>query len=479
MIARLGGRRAWARAAGVTLGAASLALGALLLLGPPASASVRVQSVRAISPPSPFPGPCAEDGNPLFTRDSDVEPHVAVDPTNPRNVVVAWIQDDGSTNTVAASRDGARTFARVLVPGLTRCTGGTDAAAGDPVVSFGSDGRVLLASGVGRFPEDGSPPITRMAANRSGDRGFSWSKPSYPQPLTGDYWDKPWVTIDPRQPKRAYYVWSQRRGPERDTGEAYLSRSNDFGRTWSPPSVIATGTATSWPQGNMVSVLPNGTLVDVFVRASGREPSLPEMAARSTDGGRTWSDPTTIGVAPNEIPVDRRTGDSVLAAFALPSSALAADGTLYVAWNHLRPERRSRIMVARSTDGGRTWTARAAARSSAQVFAPSIALSGDGIVGVSYYRVPQASRPDGTWPARVLLATSRDRGRQWRHHRVAGPFDMRTAEQVPGGGDGAGYRPGDYFGLAGRPHGFVAAFVMAQPQAKNGPQDVFVARIRS
>jgi hypothetical protein len=43
--------------------------------------------------------------------------------------------------------------------------------------------------------------------------------------------------------------------------------------------------------------------------------------------------------------------------------------------------------------------------------------------------------------------------------------------------EGSGRRIGDYQSLAGLPHGFVAAFTQALPQAKIGASDVFFADV--
>ena len=75
-----------------------------------------------LSGASPFLGPCGA----IVTaqRDADVEPSIAVDPRAPRWIVAAWMQDDGRSNLIMASRDGGRMWTRVFVPGLTDCTGG-------------------------------------------------------------------------------------------------------------------------------------------------------------------------------------------------------------------------------------------------------------------------------------------------------------------------------------------------------------------
>ena len=86
----------------------------------------------------------------------------------------------------------------------------------------------------------------------------------------------------------------------------------------------------------------------------------------------------------------------------------------------------------------------------------------------------RSDRPgDAALSADVWFAYSQDRGRSWRQTHVAGPTDLRTAP-LP-----AHNYVGEYQGLAGLPRGrgFAAAFTLAAPQAKDGPTDIFFARI--
>jgi hypothetical protein len=75
----------------------------------------------------------------------------------------------------------------------------------------------------------------------------------------------------------------------------------------------------------------------------------------------------------------------------------------------------------------------------------------------------------------VWFAFSRDGGRSWRRSHLAGPFDVNRAQAI----EGVERRIGDYQSLAGLPHGFVAAFTQAAPQAKIGASDVFFADVRT
>src|SRR6478752_10699829 len=72
----------------------------------PAAAKVRVETHR-ISPASPFSpeAPCAKD-NPGFSPGYAQESSVAVNPRDPRKILVAWIQDGRATDLVMASRNG-------------------------------------------------------------------------------------------------------------------------------------------------------------------------------------------------------------------------------------------------------------------------------------------------------------------------------------------------------------------------------------
>jgi hypothetical protein len=74
----------------------------------------------------------------------------------------------------------------------------------------------------------------------------------------------------------------------------------------------------------------------------------------------------------------------------------------------------------------------------------------------------------------VALATSRDRARHWSRQSVAGPFNLLTAASVARGCCSLN----DYVGMAGLPHGLVAAFPIAKPLAQHAI-DVYFTRIRT
>jgi hypothetical protein len=212
-----------------------------------------------------------------------------------------------------------------------------------------ADGRLLAAyrEGAGHVSPEG-----RICVVESADGGHTWGRP--------------WVAVDgpydDRDPKLArladgtvllsYFVidWSTR--PRHTTWGPYVRRSTDGGRTWSEPVAVGTAMAGRDQRGVLdwaashgaAAELPGG---DLLLPLYGKPPDHAWQRAtvvRSTDGGRTW---------PAE-------GEALVA---------AADGvhfqepTLTVLDGQVVALIRTTVghaYLSRSTDGGRSWsTARA------------------------------------------------------------------------------------------------------------------------
>lgn len=157
---------------------------------------------------------------------------------------------------------------------------------------------------------------------------------------------------------------------------------------------------------------------------------------------------------------------------AMPSAAAAPDGSVYVAFEDSTSASSGAIGLARSRDGGRTWTSAPLSVVSAFAFEPSVAVDAHGTAGVTWYDLRNDRAGDAALTTDVWFAHSRDRGASWRQPHVAGPTDLRTAP-LP-----AHNYVGEYQGLADLPgRGFAAIFTLAAPQARNGPTDIFFARI--
>ena len=414
---------------------------------------------------------------------------MAVNPRDPSKILVAWIQDGRATDLVMASRNGGRTFSRILVPGLSACTGGPFQVASDPGVDFSADGRQAWFSAIvvdientGTASEaEGEGANSSMYAFRSSDSGFSWSTPSVIQPATNEFWDLPRLTADPRRPKRAYYVYDLREpvGKFGTKGFSLFSKTTNSGQTWSTPTKLYDPqTKSSWPGISKILVNKDNSLLDVMaiVDTDPSDAAAPnttqQIAVRSTNRGRTWSEPIPIGRSSGRGVIDPATKNILNTFDTYPSQTVAPNGDVYVSWLQpgKTPQSPSRIAVARSTDSGLHW------RTShigidGQGALPTIEVAGDGTVGVVYY-VAAPESIGGNWPTKVMVATSRDHGRHWSRRQIAGPFNLLTT----GSKARACCFVGDFEGIDRLPHGIAAAYSMGKPQAKH-KVDVYFSRI--
>jgi hypothetical protein len=444
--------------------------------GPHKGGPYTVKDLRVVSGPSPFTGGCpgARFDDQAITG-HELEPMITVNPANPRNIVAAWKQDVGMANQtrsdlVASSLDGGRTWMRRTIPGLTVCTGGTADAGSDPWVSAGGDGTVYFSGLAADISTD--PPTTAVVASRSGNGGRSWHGPAtVAAPLQGNETDS--VTASPTLAGHAYVAWANFIVPSLPrTNTVEFSRTTDGGASWSPPVLVDQPGPFQIDQSPRILVLRDGTLLAIFARADFETGIGTLHAARSLDEGRSWLPAVQAGAKP--IPqdlVDPETG-LPLPQPGFPSAAVAPDGTVYIAFEDSTAPTSGAIGVVRSRDGGRSWTRISLPGVQGFAFEPAIAVDAHGTVGITWYDLRNDRPGDSALTADVWFAHSQDRGASWRQTHVAGPTDLRTAP-LP-----AHNFVGEYQGLAaldGR--GFAAVFTLAAPQAKDGPTDIFFARI--
>lgn len=208
---------------------------------------------------------------------SEVEPRLAAGPrpagSSGGSLIGVWQQDrwrtGGARGLVAAySADGGRTWGTSPLPFTACSTGGLQAdAASDPWISIGPDG---TAYAVGLTLAVGPDGIDRgVAGATSTDGGRTWHNV---QRIAADtptvISDKESVTADPTHPGVAYAIWD-RTGHYRGQYEqaAWFARTADGGKTWSAP-VLLSSTHGRTISHQIAVDRHSGTLYDVFSRES-------------------------------------------------------------------------------------------------------------------------------------------------------------------------------------------------------------------
>src|SRR5213080_4861043 len=365
----------------VTTGAAALAVLAFAALALAASGPVDVSGL------SPFAA-CTVGGPGTNSVNSEVEPFVAVNPTNPSNIVGVFQQDrwsnGGAHGLVAStSHDGGTTWTESWAH-FSTCSGGTAANGGDygrasdPWVTFAPNGDVYQIS----LSASADVTVSAVLVSKSTDGGDTWSEPTTLARNVSAFAegpgfnDKESITADPTNATNVYAVWDRSRFPSDRAGvtaqmnaasirgDIIFSRTTNGGQTWEAPRDILGLNQNEFTIGNQIAVLPNGTLVDIFedLNGSGRQRSpnqFHESVIRSTDKGVSWSKVIDISRDGSIAVRDPDTGAFVRSGAGLPDIAVAPNGTLYAVWSDGRFSgfAHDDVALSSSTDGGLPWPA--------------------------------------------------------------------------------------------------------------------------
>jgi hypothetical protein len=275
--------------------------------------------------------------------DAANEPSLAVDPTDPNNLVVGWRQFDNVASNFrqagyAYSHDGGATWS---VPGVVQ----PGAFRSDPV---------LTADSYGTFFYYSLNSLSSGDLFVSTDKGLSWSGP-----LSALGGDKEWMTADDTGGIAAgnlYVTWnSQFTCCSEDTD---FTRATD-GATFQGP--LALPSKAKW---GTVAVGPDGELYSAGARIEDEAFPVPHLIMKSTNANDPAQVPafgaavgvgldgeTAYGIGPNPdgimgqvwVAVDRSLGPTRGNVYTLGSVNPSGPDPLDV-------------MFARSTDGGNTWS---------------------------------------------------------------------------------------------------------------------------
>ena len=495
-----------------------------------------------ISINSPFPPGCggsAEGNSPganFNYQNAEVEPWLAVSPTNPRDVAATWQQDRWSNGgshglIVAVSHNGGVSFDTSQQPRFSNCAGGTGdnggyGRASDPWVSWAPNGDLWAISlSVDQTTARNAILVSRMRHGQS-----TWSEPTILKfddsrtglPQGNNFNDKESLTADPTDESGnlVYAVWDRFVSPNQNAPlpafenarsfhePVWFSRTTngaDDSPTWQTREIFDPGAMNATISNQIVVTPDDGTLVDGFYLSKLNQPPTGNFVAviRSNDKGASWSKKAIIvardgAIGENEpdTPIQCRpfiTGnppctivrsDGVIVDLAVDNSSGPHHGRLYITWqdHDNNPHGDDLIMLSHSDDGGQTWSAPDKVNQTPsgtftdQAFEPAVHVNDQGVVAVSYYDFrndTQNTRDDNQLTTDHWVVRSEDGGATWNEDHLGGPFDLHQAPYA------RGYFVGDYQGLDSQSSAFRALFTLASPASDGfpnpNPTDEFIS----
>lgn len=324
----------------------------------------------SIASPAPWPEPCLAFASPNESP-SKTEIDLAVNPTDPLNVVVASKDLDPEASkcvwaVAQVSKDGGATWTTSYLGGKTSERVPTDPLYGwncitDPIMAFASDGTLYYSLQAYDHTIEGSdvpaPPLplpagvtagSAILATKSTDGGLTW-EPAVPL-LVGDgpviFHDYMRVAVNPAT-GTYYTIWNQFTG----LVVVPVLVAWNGGASPEPPVYIPVPDA---PGNVIMSGLAVATDGTVYVALND---GVDAWLTTSTDDAKTFSAPVQYA---SHDPVPRmmdnntfRTGSGF--ELAIDNSGGERDGWLYSTFASLvdgRPD----VFALASSDGGATWS---------------------------------------------------------------------------------------------------------------------------
>jgi hypothetical protein len=227
----------------------------------------------------------------------------------------------------------------------------------------------------------------------------------------------------------------------RNDGSGWAYTSFDGGRTWTDtvlPHLTfqtgATGALSDMDSAGDPAVAfgPNNTVYYANLVFSRLNNASGIVVSASRDGGKTWGEPSIVhldGVDAAGNPLDTPIFND--------KEWIAVDqrtGTVYVTWTQFGPDG-SPIVVSRSTDGGRTWSAPVAVNPPSSFTAggitpysqgsnPVVMRNGRLVIAYESAVCQSLACDQPTDHDAVVIATSNDGGRTFANQEIAFDFDF-------------------------------------------------------
>lgn len=423
---------------------------------------------HSVNPPAPDHNTSVTEG--LVQTNNEVEPSIAVNPGNPKDIVTDFQVDrvdvgGDAENGFATSVDGGQTWTQGLLPGLTKDwpgsasvpAGGPFDRASDAVVAFGPAGTNQVYASSLVFDDSSQNGLpSGMAINVSKDGGLTWSAPVFlEQDSLGGLNDKNWVVVDTgsgsgHHTGRVYVVWDRiapmvyaycdpdRVGattPGCDNADNWSSSAtNSITGQTNGFYVFGTG-----PGIGSIPVIQNDGSLSIFYKEddagnpigvsntdqptafTGNQPI--EVTTAPMAGAVVWPAPLTFTVADTH-PVGQYTvnkGVQEQRAGSLITAAVdPTTNQLYAGWedsSFRATDGLNDAVFVTSTDGGITWSPMAAIDpnkdgSFIDNYNPSLAVGKDSVVRTIYR---QRSEPTGALSPVIdtYYQQSSDGGKTW------------------------------------------------------------------
>jgi hypothetical protein len=325
-----------------------------------------------------WPEPCLALASPNDSP-SKTEIDVAVNPTDPMNVVTASKDNDPLASkcvwsVAQVSKDGGKTWQTSYVGGKTADRAPTDPTFGwqcvtDPIMAFDAEGTLFysiqaydhtLESGdLPGVPVVGNPVGnvgSAILAARSTDGGLTWDK--FVTLHVGDganiFHDYMRVLVNPAT-GTYHTIWNQFTGPA--TVVPVLVSWDGASDRADPPTYIP---IPDRAQGTTMAGFTAGTDGTLYVIL---DDGADAWFTTSTDDGRTFSAPVLVEALHRE-PIQRQAlGDDAFRTtgsyeLVIDNTGGPRDGWLYATISEQDGDANADTYVSRSEDGGATWTER-------------------------------------------------------------------------------------------------------------------------